>query len=247
MAITVDAISDSGAVADVTSITKAHTVSSGDNRCLVVCVQLRDATVGGLVTGITYDGSALTVAKMHTDNVSQETTYIYYLVAPAVKTANVVVSFSETINEGNCTIVSLFGVKQTSPVDATNGQHVSALSSSLAVTPSVAGSIVIDAVYTTDNNITMGADQTSLANHGVNTNGDWIGASYERADGERTMSWSWSGANGTNASHSVASFLAAVAAGPALLKTVNGLAVASVKTLRSGLAIASGKTFNGLA
>jgi hypothetical protein len=37
------------------------------------------------------------------------------------------------------------------------------------------------------------------------------------------------------------------AAGPALLKTVNGLAVASVKTLRSGLAIASGKTFNGLA
>jgi hypothetical protein len=37
------------------------------------------------------------------------------------------------------------------------------------------------------------------------------------------------------------------AAGPALLKTVNGLAVASVKTLRSGLAIASGKTFNSLA
>jgi hypothetical protein len=37
------------------------------------------------------------------------------------------------------------------------------------------------------------------------------------------------------------------AVGPALLKTVNGLAVASVKTLRSGLAIASGKTFNGLA
>jgi hypothetical protein len=31
------------------------------------------------------------------------------------------------------------------------------------------------------------------------------------------------------------------------IKTVNGLAVASVKTLRSGLAIASGKTFNGLA
>jgi hypothetical protein len=39
----------------------------------------------------------------------------------------------------------------------------------------------------------------------------------------------------------------AAASGPALLKTVNGLAVASVKTLRSGLAIASGKTFNGLA
>jgi hypothetical protein len=37
------------------------------------------------------------------------------------------------------------------------------------------------------------------------------------------------------------------AVGPAALKTVNGLAVASVKTLRSGLAIASGKTFNGLA
>jgi hypothetical protein len=39
----------------------------------------------------------------------------------------------------------------------------------------------------------------------------------------------------------------AAPSGPALLKTVNGLAVASVKTLRSGLAIASGKTFNGLA
>jgi hypothetical protein len=38
-----------------------------------------------------------------------------------------------------------------------------------------------------------------------------------------------------------------VPAGPALLKTVNGLAVASVKTLRSGLAIASAKTWNGLA
>jgi hypothetical protein len=31
------------------------------------------------------------------------------------------------------------------------------------------------------------------------------------------------------------------------IKTVNGLAIASVKTLRSGLLIASGKTFNGLA
>lgn len=37
------------------------------------------------------------------------------------------------------------------------------------------------------------------------------------------------------------------AAGPATVKTVNGLAKASVKTLRSGVLIASGKTFNGLA
>lgn len=37
------------------------------------------------------------------------------------------------------------------------------------------------------------------------------------------------------------------ASGPALLKTVNGLAKASVKTLRSGLVIASGKTYNTLA
>ena len=37
------------------------------------------------------------------------------------------------------------------------------------------------------------------------------------------------------------------AAGPALLQTVNGLAKASVKTLRSSVVTASGKTFNGLA
>jgi hypothetical protein len=35
--------------------------------------------------------------------------------------------------------------------------------------------------------------------------------------------------------------------GPALLKTVNGLAKASVKTIRSSVVIASGKTWNGLA
>jgi hypothetical protein len=41
-------------------------------------------------------------------------------------------------------------------------------------------------------------------------------------------------------------YYSGAAAGPALLKTVNGLAKASVKTLRSGVLIASGKTFNGL-
>ena len=44
----------------------------------------------------------------------------------------------------------------------------------------------------------------------------------------------------------VAFFKEQASTAPYNVKTVNGLAEASVKTLRSGLAIASGKTFNGL-
>lgn len=244
MAITIDAISDSGDTLAASSITKAHTVSAGDNRGLIVCVMTRDATMGNLISGVTYDGTALTLAKAATNAARSYNAAIYYLIAPSVKTANVVVSFSETVEVSNCTILSIFGMKQSSPVSGTDSYNTTSVtSSSLAITPAADGSIVVDSLYTSDNNLTMGAGQTQLAKHGVNNNGDYIGASYERADGTRTMSWTWSGANGTTVAHAAAGFL--MAAGPALLKTVNGLAVASVKVV-NGLAIASIKGIDGL-
>lgn len=99
MTIAFDAVSRSGTAwtTGQSSLTWSHTVGAGTNRALVVAVGTYSATAR-TVTGITYNGVALTkidaqTAALEANNQSGE---LWVLAAPAVGTANVVVTFSGT-------------------------------------------------------------------------------------------------------------------------------------------------------
>lgn len=86
--ITLDAATNGSFVTGSTSMTYAHTVA-GLNRLLVVGVS---AGASDIVTGVTYNGVAMT--RINVRNNGNSTAYLYYLIAPATGTHNVVVSTS---------------------------------------------------------------------------------------------------------------------------------------------------------
>jgi len=122
MAITFDATAN-GSLAGVT-ITYALTVANQSNRLLVVAV-CQTGQVGGTdvsVSGITYDGVALTKIDSQRFNNGAYTLYqdheLWYLLSPNIGTANVVVTLSNapSLNAYSAAI-SVYGVKQQAPED----------------------------------------------------------------------------------------------------------------------------------
>jgi hypothetical protein len=97
--IAFDAASSNYTNSPGTSITTSHTVS-GSNRILFVSVTLRQNCgdcVGDLLTGVTYNGTPMTqVGKVatHPGTADPIETYLYYLIAPATGTHNIVASYS---------------------------------------------------------------------------------------------------------------------------------------------------------
>lgn len=110
----------SGLVVGASSLTYAHTVS-GSNRILFVAARIAGGGGLDLVTGITYNGVALTRDSFENciANCSGQGQYIYHLVAPATGANNVVVSLSasDTIHAG---AASYTGASQTGQPDSNN-------------------------------------------------------------------------------------------------------------------------------
>jgi hypothetical protein len=134
---------------DVTSRTWSHTVSGGDNRLLAVSVSNRDNTTDGdrVISGITYNGTALTQAVSQDDTSAGDNmrAEVWYLVNPPVGTASVVVSFAGGgPTRGQAGAVSFTGAAQTSPVDVTGGTNTGTnpdISNSVTATASAGGDV----------------------------------------------------------------------------------------------------------
>lgn len=99
-----------------TSLTISHTVS-GDNRLLVVSVAVGGASSGSsFITGVTYNGVAMTqIAYTYDVDVDGQLS-LWYLVAPATGTHDVVITASSSRYIGG-EVASYTGVMQTSPLD----------------------------------------------------------------------------------------------------------------------------------
>ncbi len=178
--------------AGASSLTWSHTVASGSNGMLIVNVAV-NSDVG--VSSVSYGGTALTrLGTVTNPGGSLVTSEIWYLAAPAVGTANVVVTLagSDTLAAG---ATNFYGVDQTTPF----GTFVSATGSGGAPTVNVtsaAGEVVVDAaVFRARNTATVGAGQTQLWVQGTGTSGsDTAGAgSTEAGAATVTMSWTSSG------------------------------------------------------
>jgi hypothetical protein len=101
-----------------TSWTVSHTVSSGANRVLVVTPQIFQ---GGLtVTGVTYGGTALTKVVDNTADAYYYRSSIWYMVAPPVGTADVVVTVDGAAEGAVVGAMSFTGVHQGTPFGQSN-------------------------------------------------------------------------------------------------------------------------------
>lgn len=143
MAIALDTTSTGSGTG--TSLTVSHTVS-GNNRLLVVGI---GAGAADIVTGVTYNGVAMTRANER--NNGNSTAYMYYLIAPALGVHNIVVSTSLSVNiqaDG----ASFTGVHQSAGAqpDATVTNTANLTTSVATTLVTVADKSIMLATYATD-------------------------------------------------------------------------------------------------
>ncbi len=165
-----------------TSATFSHTVAVGDNRLLAVSVMLRGNIT---VSSVTYGGAALTKAISRASGASSGcTTEIWYMVAPPVGTASVVVTFSASADPSAIAAVNFTGVNQTSPVGATaSNLATTGTGITTNITTLNANSLIFGAAtnYGGDTDpFTPGANITELWDNATGTNsgsdnGEWGG------------------------------------------------------------------------
>jgi uncharacterized repeat protein (TIGR01451 family) len=141
-----------------TTLTIAHT-TAGANRLMLVGVSMniRNGTTAK-VSGVTWNGTALTLIGAHNDSGNQRRVEMWYLLAPATATnKNVVVTFTipalktEGVSAG---VTTFTGVDQTVPLGAfSSADGVNGLDSQLDV-PSVINGMILDT-------LAIGGNQTA--------------------------------------------------------------------------------------
>lgn len=162
-----DAASSNISSSPGTSITTAHTVS-GDNRVLFVSVTTANSGGGGdVVSGVTYDGTSMTLAgKVATYSGSPDglETYLYYLFAPAVGSHDIVVSYSSLSGYVWVANASYKNVSQ-SGLDAvaTSSANLQQSSISGSVTTNADNAWVVMGSFSGDGNTSAGAGTTVRA------------------------------------------------------------------------------------
>lgn len=120
------------------SQTKSFTVGSGANRILFVGVLALNNSAGEALSGVTYNGVAMTQVRKVQSSGDFAWTYLYQLVNPASGAHNIVAT---NTNPSNCTMgvaaASYAGALQTSPID--NSAATIGGNSGISVSPTIAG------------------------------------------------------------------------------------------------------------
>ena len=244
---------DSGEGTEPITVTSPYTQSThtagGSNRILFVHLITSVATTG---VSVTYDSVSMSLLTA-TQSGTAYKGYVYYLIAPNTTAgATTSVTFSGQLID--YAAASYTGASQSANViqDATGhvqkgtasaASYTSQIDSSQATSQDNSWQLGI--VWIEATSVSVGSGTTQRVNPG----GAFLSLFTDNnaaitPAGTNSLNWTPSvSQRGSWISWTVAP---AVAAGPANLKTFNGLAKASVKTI-NGLAIASVKTVNGLA
>lgn len=167
--------------------TFAHSCSGSDRLLLVLIAHYY---LDDVVSGVTYNGDALTAVPNGEDNNGQFNITLYYMVAPDTGSNTVSVSTTGSVYDIGMIAMSFTGADQSTPL----GTAVTATGSS--TTPSVnissaSGEIVVDGlIIVHSGTLTVGADQTQRVN--TNTANAFIkyASSTESGVSSTTMSWS---------------------------------------------------------
>jgi hypothetical protein len=195
MAIAFDAPSNTSGIQQAT-LTVSHTCT-GSNRVLIAMTGVSASAVGN-VSGVTYNGVAMTPLWNVVNGGGSTRCTGWYLIAPDTGTHDLVATFTGgggANDEQALGGVSYTGVNQTVAV----GTHASASGSSGTASVDVnsaSGELVVDGVYFWGAPITEGANQTKRwENENVAGIGFSAGQSEEAGAATVTMSWGSGSAN----------------------------------------------------
>ena len=170
--------------------TVSFTVNAGDNRLLVVGVAVEEDAPCSTVNGITYDGVALTKIDSQTYRSGDCGVEQWYLLAPNVGTANIVVTWNDSVYDYvHCHADAYNGVKQQA-YEAKNKATGTGTTMTVDVTTLTDNAWVVDIVGNNQSveDMTAGANQTERTEQagGCRSNtSDEALASF----GACTMSW----------------------------------------------------------
>lgn len=207
MAIALDAVSNSGVKATVSSYTFTHTTGAGlSNGFIAILIASRGASANGdlIITGVTYNSVALSKAiqRDSADSPSSATlsTEIWYGVAPSSGANTVSITFTGTVNHSAAWGITLSGVAQSSTLDATNGSNANGSGSpnTTSVTTVADNAWVLDVVYNKIGTaLTPAAGQTRISSELLpNGGGDTADSSYKgpvTPAGSTSMAWTFTG------------------------------------------------------
>lgn len=184
------------------SQTCSYTVNSNTNGLLTACFSFAATSPGGngTVTGITYNGVALTKAIDESDS-TFGTIYssLWYLKAPSTGTHNLVVSYSGTpsIDSGGG-IVSFTGVDQTTPIS--NAASSSGQGDPVSITVSSRpGNTILDCAYAATNpGVLLTSGQTLQWRDTDSSIGSVSDGQQTAAGGNSPLNMSWTGTSSGN-------------------------------------------------
>ena len=187
-----DAASTDVTAGSVTSQTFSHTVTTNANRFLVVGISV-DTVPSGQVTGVTYNGIAMTLIRA-TGPGANPYTYLYGLIAPDTGTHNVVVSTNLAMKMVSYA-ASFYGVDQVTGIGADNGiNNVGGpvIPWSVPITTSDQSVMIVDmGMSLLTGSLTPGTDQITIVDTNDSSNTFTAHGSYkkQKAIGATTMSW----------------------------------------------------------
>jgi hypothetical protein len=193
-----DVASSATVTSSGTTLTWSHTVANQSNRMLIVGVQ-SEGTSGVQASSVTYGGVALTkvdqveaYSSSYYQDVSQ-----WYLIAPTVGTANIIVTWGSSISTGSAGAIGLYGVAQQAPeASASNFSNSGATTTN--ITTKTSGAWVVDVFGSgqTAGNLAPGSGQTQryIQSSGSTTSGGGSTKSVATA-GATSMTWTQTGIN----------------------------------------------------
>jgi hypothetical protein len=179
-----------GFIANESSLTLSH----NNNGTFLVVAFSNNQSDTDKVTGVTYNGVAMTRARYDLNtNTGNLSTYIYYLANPASGIYNVVISLNQNCYIG-CQAISMNGVDLVSPIGGVNGANSGGGQgdSSINVTTVGTSGIVMDVVMSASATPVQGGSQTWLWGevHIDGTNDD-VAGSYRTYTGAGSVNMAW--------------------------------------------------------
>ena len=155
------------------SITVSHTTGSGSNRLMLVGISYNNDDYE-TVTGVTYNGTSLT--QVGTVNNSDDARVcIYSLVAPDSGTHNVIINFSDALNDGAIAgVVTFTGVDQSTPLGTFASSTGDDSTPATVNIPSASGELVFGVASSEYEALTASSGQNQHWNRsisGADTNG----------------------------------------------------------------------------
>lgn len=206
-AITYDTSSYAPRTSLQTSLTFSHATADQTDRVMIAGCFIVSDTTARTVTGMTYNGDAMTLVDTIGDPANQYMR-VYELAAPDTGTHDVVGSFSGA-GDGYqaCWAETWYGVDQMTlnrTVSKRTSGETNEGSSSLSPVSSSSNDIVLDFIvwrYSVQGTVTIGGGQTERVSIMGASQAAMKGSSEPGAGATTTMSWSWAEADITSDCH----------------------------------------------